>query len=77
MEKEHKMAAGQASDTACAKACVKNGAQYVLYNPATKKTYALDDQTKPADFAGQRVTVNGKLDSAGNSIQVDSIKPAS
>lgn len=38
---------------ACTQACVKAGAQYVLYDAGTKKTYVLDDQTKSADFAGQ------------------------
>ena len=33
--------------------CAKAGGKYVLYNAAAKKAYALDDQTKPEQFAGQ------------------------
>jgi hypothetical protein len=74
MEKEHKM---PDDAKACTLACVKAGAQYVLYDPATKKTYALDDQKKPESFAGQKVRVNGNLDSATNTIHVFAITPAS
>lgn len=70
MEKEHNMT----SDSGCTKACVKMGAKYVLF--MNGKAYDLDDQTKPADFAGRRVRVTGKMDK-GNSIKVESIAPAS
>jgi hypothetical protein len=46
MEKEH----GMADAKACTQGCVKNGAKYVLF--MNGKAYDLDDQTKPADFAG-------------------------
>jgi hypothetical protein len=52
------------------------GAKYVLYNPATKTTYELDDQKKPEQFAAQKVTVTGSLDAATNTIHVESIAPA-
>lgn len=70
MEKEHNVT----SDSACTKACVKAGAKYVLF--MNGKAYELDDQTKPADFAGKRVKVNGKMEK-DNTIKVDSISPAS
>lgn len=70
MEKEHNIT----SDSGCTKACVKMGAKYVLF--MNGKAYDLDDQTKPADFAGQRVKVTGKMEK-GNTIKVENISPAS
>jgi len=60
----------------CTLECAKMGAKYVLYNPATKTTYELDDQKKPEQFAAQKVTVTGSLDAATNTIHVESIAPA-
>jgi hypothetical protein len=70
MEKEHKMSD---DSKACTQGCVKNGAKYVLY--MNGKAYDLDDQTKPADYAGQKVKVSGKMEK-GNTIKVASISPA-
>jgi hypothetical protein len=61
----------------CAIACVKKGGTYALYDAAAKKAYRLDNQKKAGAFAGQKVTVTGKLDSAGEAIQVTSIQPGS
>jgi hypothetical protein len=58
----------------CAIACVKKGGTYALYDPAAKKAYKLDNQKKAAQFGGQKVTVTGKLDSAGETIKVESIQ---
>ena len=60
----------------CTLECVKMGATYVLYNPATKTTYQLDDQKKPEQFAGEKVTVNGSLDAATHTIHVEKISAA-
>lgn len=77
MEKMHKMPPSSAltgnEAKMCTDACVKMGSQYVLYNPATKTVYQLDDQTKPADFAGQRVRVTGTYDPGTHTIHVESI----
>ncbi len=62
---------------ACTEACVKMGGTYVLYNATRKMTYKLDDQQKPADFAGQKVKVMGTYDAATKTIHVTGIKPAS
>jgi hypothetical protein len=70
MEKEH----NTTSDSNCTKACVKNGAKYVLF--MNGKAYDLDDQTKPADFAAKRVKVTGKMEKGSNTIKVESIAPA-
>jgi hypothetical protein len=69
------MHASNAKD--CAIACVKQGGTYALYDPASKKAYKLDSQKKAQAFAGQKVTITGKLDAGGESIQVTSIKPKS
>jgi hypothetical protein len=60
----------------CTEACVKMGAKYVLYNATRKTVYELDDQTKPADFAGQKVKVTGTYDAATKTIHVTDIKAA-
>ena len=60
----------------CTLECVKMGATFVLYNPATKTTYQLDDQKKPVPFAGEKVTVNGSLDATTNTIHVENIMAA-
>jgi hypothetical protein len=56
----------------CTEACVKGGNKYVLLDKSSKKVYQLDDQTKPAQFAGQTVHVKGSLE--GDTIHVSSIK---
>ncbi|MGH7745742.1 MAG: DUF5818 domain-containing protein, partial [Candidatus Dormibacteria bacterium] len=61
----------------CTQNCVKMGGKYVLYNAARKIVYQLDDQRKPADFAGQNVKVTGSYDRATKTIHVTSIQPAS
>ncbi len=66
---KHMMPGG---DKACTVECVKGGAKYVLADPASGKVYELSDQTKPAEFAGQKVEVTGAL--KGKVITVDSIK---
>jgi hypothetical protein len=60
----------------CTLGCVKAGSQYVLYDASTKTVYELSDQKKPEQFAGQKVTVVGKLDKASNTITETNIKPA-
>lgn len=71
MEKEHNLT----SDSGCTKACVKAGAKYVLF--MNGKAYDLDDQTKPADFAGKRVTVTGTMEKGSSTIKVQNIAAAS
>ena len=60
----------------CTLECVKMGATFVLYNPATKTTYQLDDQKKPEPFAGEKVNVSGSLDAATHTIHVEKISAA-
>jgi hypothetical protein len=61
----------------CTAKCIKAGGKYVLYDAAAKKVYALDDQTKPEQFAGQKVKVTGALDQATETIHVTSIASGS
>jgi len=65
------------SEKACTLGCVKNGGKFVLYDPDSKMTYQLDDQTKPMQFAGAKVTVTGKYDNSSKTIHVTDIKSAS
>jgi hypothetical protein len=61
---------------ACTEACVKAGSKYVLFNP-DKTYYKLDNQKKPAPFAGEKVEVTGTLNKATKTIHVTDIKAAS
>jgi hypothetical protein len=61
----------------CTLACVKMGGKFVLYDSAKKTTYALDDQEKPKEFAGQKVKVSGTYDKASKTIHVESIEAGS
>jgi len=58
----------------CTNKCIQLGAKYVLYDPNTKTTYALDDPSKAEPFAGQTVHVLGTLEK--NKIKVTSIELA-
>lgn len=60
----------------CTLGCVKAGGQFVLYASSNKTTYQLDDQEKPTDYAGQRVTIIGTYDGATKTIRVQSIESA-
>ena len=63
------------TDAECTVACVEvHGAQYLLYDG--EHAYGLSDQKAPKEFAGQRVTVTGTLDTKTSTIAVDSIAVA-
>ncbi len=53
------------------------GGKYVLYDGATKTIYELDDQQKPADFAGKKVKITGTYDKGTKTIHVTNIQAAS
>jgi hypothetical protein len=57
----------------CTLFCVKDGAKLVLYNADTKVSYNLDDQDKPRDYAGQKVTIVGSYDGPTKTIHIQSI----
>jgi hypothetical protein len=60
----------------CTVDCVKMGSKYVLFNAADKTVYQLDDQKKPAAFAGKKVSVSGTLNKTTKTIHVTDIKAA-
>ena len=60
----------------CTLSCVKAGSKFVLFDAAKKMVYQLDDQQKPAAFAGAKVTVTGTLDAASKTIHVTDIAAA-
>jgi hypothetical protein len=39
--------------------------------------YQLDDQNKAQQYSGQKVTINGTLDSSSNMIHVQDVNPSS
>jgi hypothetical protein len=61
----------------CTVNCIKHGGKYVLFSAATKAVYQLDDQTKPEQFAGQKVKITGTLNKATKTIHVTDITAAS
>jgi type 1 fimbria pilin len=61
----------------CIPACIKAGGKYVLYDTATKTIYLLDDQQRPAQFAGKNVKVTGTLDKTTETLHVSSIAASS
>jgi len=57
----------------CSQYCVrKMGSEYVLSN--NNEVYHLDDQSKAAAFAGEKVSVTGTLDESTKTIHVESIE---
>jgi len=59
----------------CVKGCARKHG-YVLYVPATKKIYKLNDQERPAELAAKKVKVKGALDQATQTIYVSGIEQA-
>ena len=57
----------------CTLGCVHAGGTFVLY-AADKTVYLLDDQEKPKDFAGQKVTIIGTYDGETKTIRIQSIQ---
>ena len=55
---------------------VQPPSKYVLYDAATKTTYQLDDQSLVQPYVGEKVKVDGTLDTATKTIHVADIKPA-
>jgi hypothetical protein len=60
----------------CALACVKAGGKFILYDATAKTAYELDDQDRAKDLAGQKVKVEGTLNSSTKTIHVDKIQAA-
>jgi hypothetical protein len=60
----------------CTLKCVKDGAPLVLFDPAAKKVYPIDDEKKVRDYAGQRVQITGSYDDGAQVLHVKSIEPS-
>lgn len=57
---------------------VKPGSKYILYDPATKTKYQLDDQDLVQPYVGAKeVEITGTLDAATKTIKVKAIKALS
>jgi hypothetical protein len=54
--------------------CVQLGGKYVLFDPATKAAYQLDNQEKASAFAGRKVSVKGTVEAASKTIHVESVQ---
>src|SRR5580704_3969420 len=59
-------------DKKCIDRCVKNGSKYGLW--VGHHVYALEPQSKAAQYAAKDVSVTGTLD--GETIHIDSINPS-
>lgn len=62
---------------ACTLACAQAGSKFVLYDPASKTTYQLDDQSKAKEYAGEKVNVTGTYNAKTGVIHVEKLQPAS
>jgi hypothetical protein len=58
----------------CTLGCVSAGGTFVLYAVSNKTTYLLDDQEKPKEFAGLKVTIIGTYDAETKTIHIQSIQ---
>jgi hypothetical protein len=68
---------GSKDPTECTQVCIRNGGKAVLYDPAHKKVYQLEDQQKALQYAGQRVVVTGTYDNDNNTIRAESVHGSS
>jgi hypothetical protein len=60
----------------CTLACVKDGGAYALLDPQTKKVYAIEDEKKVREYAGERVQITGDYDETTDVLRVKSISRA-
>ncbi len=64
----------EGGDRECTLKCVSGGSKFVLADTEHNKVYQLSDQSKPQEFAGQKVKVTGTL--SDDTIKVSAIEPA-
>jgi hypothetical protein len=60
----------------CVEKCMKGGSKVQIWNDADQKAYNLDGFDKVKTLMGAKVTVKGTLDSASNTITVESAEKA-
>ncbi len=73
MASENSIPPGPKMARECTLECHDMGSPLVLYNPANKHFYLLDNQAKAEPFAGEKAKVTGTLDKRTNTIHVASI----
>jgi hypothetical protein len=57
----------------CTLVCRKDARKFVLYSAEAKTAFNLDDQDKPRDYAGMKVTIVGTYDGESKTIHIQSI----
>jgi hypothetical protein len=57
----------------CTLLCMKDGSKFVLYSADTRSSFNLDEQDKPREYAGEKVTIVGTYDGQSKTIQITSI----
>jgi hypothetical protein len=57
----------------CTLLCMKDGSKFVLYSADAKTSFNLDDQDKPREYAGEKVTIVGTYDGENKTIHIQSI----
>jgi hypothetical protein len=57
----------------CTLLCMKDGSKFVLYSADAKTSFNLDDQDKPREYAGEKVTIVGTYDGETKTIHIQSI----
>jgi len=60
----------------CTLLCSKDGNTFVLYSAVEKTFFNLDDQEKPQEYAGEKVTIIGTYDGPTKTIHIQSITVA-
>jgi hypothetical protein len=60
----------------CVEKCMKGGSKAQIFNEADQKIYDLDSFDKVKALVGKKVTINGTLDAASNTIKVESADKA-
>jgi hypothetical protein len=64
---------GDIIDSNCTLMCIKDPSKFVLYSKGAKTSYNLDDQDKPQQYAGEKVTIIGTYDGETKTIHIQSI----
>ena len=66
--------AGSEKDTACAKKCIKGGADPVFLSDGKVLKFDSDSKTKAIEHAGENVTIDGTLN--GDTVTINTISAA-
>jgi hypothetical protein len=64
------------SGAQCVKKCIEGGMQPVFVDQAKKAVWKIDNPDKVKGFYGSHVTVSATVDTANNSVHIDSISEA-